>query len=481
MTEAEPIQTGSYELPLRRTDESVSDGDGAPVTKSLSAPLLAENILWFCRLRWIVVASFLSFGVLGRSSQVMEWLGMRQPGHWPFMLAGVLVIFNVLFLAHAGGLRRLERRRRVALNVWGQIIVDLIVLTAVVHYVGSTDTFIAFAYLYHIVLACIFFSRGQSFIVTLLACVLYVALIAAERTELVAHSSIFEVAVMGEHAGFASRPAALNLLGAMGTWLVVWYLGSHLSTMVRERDNKLARTNRRLSEALAERTTHMLRTTHELKAPFAAIDANAQILKDGYCGELPDKAREAVGRISRRCRRLANEIQEMLQLANLRSTSQRLPERTQIDLAGLLHGCIRQVEALAEQRRVSFEEDIGAARTVGAEDHLKMLLQNLLLNAVMYSHEGGRVSVRLVPADEVDGPTIVISDEGIGIAAEKLPRIFEEHYRTKEGVKHNSESSGLGLAIVRDVAELQDIRIKVTSALGRGTTFEVRFPLADET
>ncbi len=73
-------------------------------------------------------------------------------------------------------------------------------------------------------------------------------------------------------------------------------------------------------------------------------------------------------------------------------------------------------------------------------------------------------------------PVVTIADDGIGIQPDKLPHIFEEHYRTNEAVQHNKESSGLGLAIVKNVAELYGIRIKVESRFGSGTKFELRFP-----
>ena len=75
---------------------------------------------------------------------------------------------------------------------------------------------------------------------------------------------------------------------------------------------------------------------------------------------------------------------------------------------------------------------------------------------------------------------MTISDQGIGIPAEKLPRIFEEHYRTKEAVQHNKESSGLGLSIVKQVAQIYKIRIRVESRSGYGTKFELRFPIVVE-
>ncbi len=106
-----------------------------------------------------------------------------------------------------------------------------------------------------------------------------------------------------------------------------------------------------------------------------------------------------------------------------------------------------------------------------------MLLGNLLFNAVLYSHKGGRVGVQCSHEDPSQA-VITISDEGIGIAAEKLPHIFDEHYRTKEAVRHNKESSGLGLAIVKHVTELHGIRLQVQSQPGAGTIFKLWFPCA---
>jgi len=71
---------------------------------------------------------------------------------------------------------------------------------------------------------------------------------------------------------------------------------------------------------------------------------------------------------------------------------------------------------------------------------------------------------------------VTIEDEGIGIAPEKLPRIFDVYYRTEEAVRHRPESTGVGLAIVRHVAEIHGIRVRVESAPDVGTRFTLRFP-----
>jgi signal transduction histidine kinase len=268
----------------------------------------------------------------------------------------------------------------------------------------------------------------------------------------------------------------INVGSAIGIWLVVWYLASHLSAMVRQRDAELAETNRCLRETQLERTRHMLRTTHELKAPFAAIHANAQLLLKGYCGPLSAEATEALERTSARARRLANEIQEMLQLANLRSGSAKLLPRLELDVAEVLRWARNQIQPLADERDVTFQEALQDGRTRAVEDHLKMLFVNVLTNAVVYSQRGGQVGLSCLPSP--DGPVVVIEDHGIGIPADKLPHIFEEYYRTTEAVKHNQQSSGLGLAIVQQVAEDHRIRIRVSSRAAVGTRFELTLPAA---
>ncbi len=133
-----------------------------------------------------------------------------------------------------------------------------------------------------------------------------------------------------------------------------------------------------------------------------------------------------------------------------------------------------QVEQVAHDHGIVFDEDLQPARVLGVEDHIRMLIVNILSNAVNYSYRGGHVRVRCGAAP--DGLIqVAISDDGIGIAPEKLNRIFDEYYRTQEAVAQCKESSGLGLAIVRHIVELHRIRLQVRSKPGVGTTFELTF------
>ena len=445
-------------------------------TFALTEPMQLGYLAWVCRCRWIVAGILTAYGLAGRVEGLLGRLGLVEPADWALACAGVLVVLNVAFLAHARRLRRREDYHQIVPSLWLQIVCDMLVLTAVVHFAGPLTTYIPFAYLFHIVLACIFFARPSSLLVALLACLLYSSLLAAWGTGLLDPHSLYQ-ADLGVQ--IRRRPVVMlgNAVSAVCVWLVVWYMAMYLSQKVRRRDAELARTNRRLLQAQREKTRHMLRTTHELKGPLATIHANVQLLHKGYGGSLTPHGSDIVRRIAARCRSLSQEIQEMLQLANLRSDQQR-PDPARLDLADVMGWCARQVREAASEQPVRIDEDLRPAWIVAPEDHVKMLLMNLLSNAVTYSRAGGAVRVSC-GGDDGGRAWARIEDDGIGIAPEHLRRVFDEYYRTPQAVEHNKLSSGLGLAIVREVAQAWSIRVRLASRAGVGTRVELLFPPPD--
>ncbi len=466
-----------YEVALAADSARVASVPVGRHASSLPAEILRKNIKWFCMLRWIVVALFVALGLVGLIPGLLAHFGLRAYRNWPFVVAGVATLANLAFLAHARRLTDPAVGSRAMANLWAQIIFDLLALTVVVHYMGSLETYVAFAYLFHIVLSCIFFSRGRSLVVTVVASVLYISCVVLEEANVVAPAGIHLDPALRDQLDRMPGLVLLSVIWAVLTWIVVWYLASDLSATVRKRDLELAESNRRLIAAQEEKARHMLRTTHELKAPFAAMNANVQLLVEGLCGELPEKAKEVLDRIAGRSRRLATEIKEMLQLANLDAVGDDTPKWAEIDLADTIRWCISQLQSVARQRGVRIEQELRPIRVSAVEDHMKMLFSNLIANAINYSNPGGKVRVTCTGGGNND-PVITVQDEGIGIAAQDLPHVFDEYYRTKEAVLHNRESSGLGLAIVRHVAEIHRIRLRVKSQLATGTTFTLQFSRA---
>ena len=474
MADPDQIRAGNYQLPL--PSQAIASSETAPGYVGISLPesMLANNVLWFCQLRWMIIAFLVVFGILGQFEGLTRYAGLRSLGFWPFIAAGLLILCNVSYLGHARRAKSSTKQGSSLINLWIQVVLDLLILTAVVHFMGSVRTYVPFAYLFHIVLACVFLSRRQSLVVLVLASVLFAACITVENLGILPPADIFlDGGTSGEGVG-GSGAFVLSFPSAIVIWLVIWYLMSNLTASLRRRDLELAQTNRRLVAAQQERSQHMLTMTHQLKAPFAAVHANAQLLLRGHCGDLSDKATEVMLRIAARCNRLAREIQEMLQLANLSSISQQPPISVDLDLADVIKVCIEQARPSAQKSEVTLEVDLSPAPVNIVEDHLKMLIENLISNAVNYSHTGGCVRVKC-GSDSSSESVVSIADEGIGISAEILPPIFEEHYRTKEAAKFNKESSGLGLAIVKHVAEMHNVQVSVASEPEVGTIFKLRF------
>ena len=438
-------------------------------------PLLRENAIWFCQLRWMVVAVLGTTGVAGFFLSRMAALGGTINPSWPLAAATTLAGMNLLFVRLAVPTGDPGQIRRVRRLLWAQIISDLLVLTVVIHWLGSGLPSAPFMYLFHIVLACIVFPPWESLLVAGLAAGFYLGCLLLETLGMVARTSVLANSAWVDGSPMSTAFLLFGTGSTLLIWVVIWYLVSRLTNTLRHRERELALTNLRLKASSEERAKHMLQTTHQLKAPFAAIHAQTQLLLGEYCGALPPAAREVVGKIAARSMALSRQIQEMLQLANLRSQGQAPPSHRQLKLGALLEDTLTRVDPAARQRGIHIEKAIEPVLVDAVEDHLTMLLDNLVVNAVNYSYDRGVVSVAC-RAQNTGQATVVVRDHGIGIHKEKLPRIFDDYYRTDEAVQHNRMSTGLGLAIVRQVAQEARVAIQVESAPGWGTRFTVTIP-----
>lgn len=465
----EPPAVAVYDLP--QADAGGTTPAAAEVERAWNEPLLRQNAIWFCRLRWMVVSVLGAAGLAGFFPESLASVGLALRPDWPLAAALLLAALNVVFVRLAQGSD--ESARAIHTLLWAQIVSDLLVLTAVIHCLGRDLPAAPFMYLFHIILACIVFPPRASLAVAALAAGFYLASVVLESAGWVPALSVLARPALS--TGGANPPGELGVGSMLLIWVVIWYLVSRLAGRLRHREEELALTNLRLKASSEERANHMLQTTHQLKAPFAAIHAQTQLLLGDYCGALPEAARDVVYKISSRCLALSRQIQEMLQLANLRSQGQSAPPRKPIDLAQLIEATVARIEPAARQRGIQVERALEPVRLHAVEDHWTMLLDNLVVNAVIYSHDHGVVRIGCHHRDPA-GATVTVRDHGIGIPRDKLPRIFDDYYRTNEAVTHNRTSTGLGLAIVRQAARAIGVAVRVESAPGWGTCVTLTFP-----
>ena len=470
-----PVLPAVYQLPLQDDTSAPADDGRIACWARVDHSLLQQNAAWFCRLRWVLVGLFAVAGAAAFLGIPVEALGLQAASVWPTVIALVLAGLN---LGDVVLLRRVsDTVIPPHIQLWLQIIVDLVILTVVIHFLGSVGTHAPFLYLFHIVLACIFFSPAESLAVVLISVLLYAVCLTVEASRFVEPTSVLLNSGIVNRSLLTGTFWLWHVASMLLIWLVIWYLVSRLACALREREYGLATANAQLEASSEERSLHMLQTTHQLKAPFAAVHANVQVLLEGACGTLPDSARQVVERIADRCEALSHQILKMLQLANLRSEGQSAAPRTEIDLGQLIRTTIERIGPAAVRRGITIQSDLQSLYLGGVEDHLQMLIDNLLSNAVNYSLDDGEVTVQC--STQPDGAAqVVIRDHGIGIPADKLPKVFDDYFRTREAVRHNKASTGLGLSIVSQVARAAGIQVQVESAPQWGTRFQLTIPHA---
>ena len=216
--------------------------------------------------------------------------------------------------------------------------------------------------------------------------------------------------------------------------------------------------------------------SHELRTPLSILRGYIETLLDN-----PKTSREEFSRIlgvmERHSKRLDSLAQDLLTLAQLESANPDL-QLGNVDLPSFFGEVVRDWEKKLANKQLNVIVDVPPdAPTIRADrTRLQEVLCNLLDNAVKYSREHGEI--RLMARRRDDQIVLSVSDNGIGISKEDLPRIFERFYRAdKARSTENIRGTGLGLAIVKHVAQLHGGRVEAESEIGNGTTIRVVLPI----
>jgi len=234
----------------------------------------------------------------------------------------------------------------------------------------------------------------------------------------------------------------------------------------------LARRARRLDEEKKQVRFEFVRVLgHELKAPLNAVTGYLDMLRSRSLGDELPAYDEIVERSLVRIQGMRRLIGDLLDLTRIES-GQKHRRLGDLDARAVARAVLDAHRPDAERAGLTLELEPGAAAPVRADaGELEMILGNLVSNAIKYNRPGGRVTVRVVPAE---GRLVLeVEDTGVGLTPEQRDRIFEEFVRIRTGETARIEGTGLGLSIVRKVAQLYDGKVDVRSEAGRGTTMTV--------
>jgi len=231
----------------------------------------------------------------------------------------------------------------------------------------------------------------------------------------------------------------------------------------------------KIKELERYRSEFVANVSHELKTPLTVIRNCAETLLNGAIDD-KDNNRSFLAKIEKHSGNLAGLIEDILEISRL-ETGKVKKEFERVNVDKIISRCVDVIADKAKEKDISI--DVECEKDVfveGIEDYIYRAVLNVTDNAVNYTDPGGRISIKCSRSDGY--AEIRISDTGIGIPSDSLPRIFERFYRVDSARSRDSGGTGLGLSIVKHIAELHGGSIEVESVPDKGSSFDLKLPLA---
>jgi signal transduction histidine kinase len=275
--------------------------------------------------------------------------------------------------------------------------------------------------------------------------------------------------------GAATRGAAQALALHLALAVEIVRLTERQRRFADELEDKIARATQRLRELDRAKSEFLSVVSHELRTPLTALQGFSELL---LVRDVPaERARRYLGHLHAESQRLGRIVADLLDLSRIESGRGLSLRKVLLDVSEILEG---NVEIFACQYPLHrFELSVAASLPplCADRDALDRILKNLLSNAAKYSPRGGRVLVEARPAADRPGMVeVAVEDDGVGIPAEALARIFDPYVRIAHPETATAPGLGLGLSLVRALAHAHGGLVEVDSLQGKGSRFRVLLP-----
>jgi signal transduction histidine kinase/CRP-like cAMP-binding protein len=419
-----------------------------------------RRIQYGINFRWIAI-----IGVVMITLAANLVFGIRFSTLPILIIAAVIALYNLAFLRYT---ERLEAEQpddlipKVRRYVWVQSAADLVATTAIIHFAGGVENPLVLYYVFHVILASIILPYRSAYLLATLAVVLFTTLAALEYFQIIPHAHL-EGLVPPEL--YRQTPYVLAVLFGFGTTL---YISTYLTTAIagelrkRQRETvalrdrllleaeELQKANEELVRLDRLKTYFLAMASHDLKTPLAAVQSYLQVLLGGFVGELNEEHGRILQRCSQRIKELFDLINRFLDLAQIEK-GKVVEEMEMICIRDVLDSCVEEVRVLAAEKAQELNAEIpqDLPNVYGSANHLKQVVTNLLGNGVKFTPELGSITLRA--RDMENEIEVSVTDTGIGIDPDDLPRLFEQFFRGKGGAA--AQGTGLGLCISKRIVE----------------------------
>ena len=405
--------------------------------------------------------ALLLLGLIG----FIDWYDVLPNTGWAYTLVAIKLGTNTL-AALAWRYRKLVTEGS-ALNITA----DVMVMTGTIYFTGGVMSPLVAIYFVEVAVMALLTNVGLTLVTTVGCFVMYAAM-----AILTARGVLPQTAPLVPSVAAITPAMVACMIGFVG--IVTIGPGAYVAIIVdrlRKNERALARRAQDLVEASRTKSEFTANITHELRTPLHGILGLGELLDDGIYGPTTEKQREAIQNIRQSAGSLLELIDSLLVLARAEALKLEVTPAP-VDLREVITSVVATGKMLVGSReldvRASIDGDLPEIQT--DRKKLVQILVNLLANAIKFTPDDGHVSVEA--RAESGGIRIAIRDTGRGIPKEALPRIFEPYFQVDGSPVREHGGAGIGLSVVRTLADVLGIAVAVESEPGRGSTFTLTLP-----
>lgn len=440
---------------------------------------LLTRLRVFVNLRWLAILCILVATIVASEAFDIDF-----PTLPVYITCAVIVLYNLVLLREVRGLELKPPGTVIhKARIYGyiHIFLDLIALTAILHFTGGIENPFIFLFVLHIIAASIVLPYKTVYLLATSAIVMVALLVGLEYAEIIPHHNLTGF-VMPERYQETRR-----ILAVLVTLAVILYSATYMASaisgelrkrqreVVQLRESLLLQKTRELERSskeiakLEEEKSRFLRflgiAAHDLKAPLTAIQGYLWVMVGGYSGELNEKQKNMLERSTHRITELLNLISDLLDIPRI-ETGQIVEEMKDVSLSQVVKKCVQDQRNLAKEKGIKLKVELPETlpKIRGSSPRLQQVITNLVNNAITYTTEG---SVTLKAKEMNKEVRVEVIDTGIGIPPEDLPRMFEDFFRASNV---ETKGTGLGLSITKRIVEAHGGKIWVESPCPQSNT-----------
>ena len=424
---------------------------------------LRTRIGWIINIRWVTVFGLLSVVPI---SQRMLHFQIAYPQL--YIIAAILVGLNQIYFFLFRYYPFKSFRQEFAFTEI-QLVIDLIIISFLVHYIGGIGNPFFFIYIVNIIISGVLFLGNIPYLNAIIAALLLTIWSMLEYNGIVQNYTIRAEPI--RLSVLITSLCAFYVLIFATTYVIKDFISGyrHLKKLIDEKSEQL-------EDTIKERDKIFRFTAHELKSPLTTLRSMLAVIEEVYSEKMDAEVADLISRAVVRTDQVLDMVKDMIDVTQYRhGVSERIIEN--IDFNNWIERIVSPFRVYADRKSIIITlNKLTPDMNINFDGQaLEKVLTNLVNNAIRYSPE--KASITITPFYKRFIYGFSVSDTGIGISETDLPKIFDEFFRSKNAREMERLGTGLGLSLIKQIVDNIGGKIFVESELGKGSTFTVEIPI----